>query len=250
MAYKASAQFYDLFALNKEEEQAFYQLLAQEVGSPALELGVGTGVFAFHLAKDGITVVGLEKSREMLQEARKKLQKAPPEIAKRLLFIAGDMSDFSLDQQFRFIYAPSGSFQYLTTRKEQLGCLKSVKAHLHSEGSFVFDIWVGESDPTGTWQRLETVSLPKGGAVTRSISTRVQESMGVIDTVVRFDVHDKAGRITDTFYDWSQLAIMTVEDVKFLLAEMHFQVETIYSSFSRAPWTPDAKRAIFVSEPI
>ncbi|MFX1299330.1 MAG: class I SAM-dependent methyltransferase [Promethearchaeota archaeon] len=124
MAYKASAQFYDLFVLGKEEEQAFYQLLAQEVGSPALELGVGTGVFAFHLAEDGITVVGLEKSREMLQEARKKLQKAPPEIAKRLLFIAGDMSDFSLDQKFRFIYVPSGSFQYLTTRKEQVGCLR------------------------------------------------------------------------------------------------------------------------------
>ncbi len=186
----------------------------------------------------------------MLQEARKKLQKAPPEIAKRLLFIAGNMSDFSLDQKFRFIYVPSGSFQYLTTRKEQLGCLRSVKAHLHSEGSFVFDIWVGESDPSGTWRRLETVSLPKDGAVTRSISTRVRESEGIIDTVLRFDVHDKAGRITDTFYDWSQLAVMTVEDVKFLLAEMHFQVETIYSSFTRAPWTLEAERAIFVSEPI
>ncbi|MFX1299329.1 MAG: hypothetical protein ACFFDE_00160 [Promethearchaeota archaeon] len=109
---------------------------------------------------------------------------------------------------------------------------------------------MGESDSSGTWRRLETVSLPKGDAVTRSISTRVRESEGVIDTVLRFDVHDKAGRITDTFYDWSQLAVMTVEDVKFLLAEMHFQVETIYSSFSRAPWTPEAERAIFVSEPI
>lgn len=247
MAYRSSAQFYDLFALGKEEEVAFYRLLAKEAGSPALELGVGTGNFAFPLAKDGITVLGLEKSREMLQEARKKLQKAPREIARRLLFLPGDMSDFHLDRQFSFIYIPSGTFQHLSTKKQQLGCLRCVKAHLHPKGSFVFDIWVGESDTTGTWRRLETVTLPEGGAVTRSISTRLQESKGVIDTVLRFDVHDEGGRITTTIYDWSQLAIATVEEVKFLLAEMQFQVETLYSSFSRSPWTPEASRAIFVT---
>lgn len=250
MAYHASAQFYDLFALGKEEEQAFYRLLAQEAGSPALELGVGTGIFAFALAEDGITVVGLENSREMLQEARKKLQNAPPEIARRLLFISGDMSSFQLDQQFRIIYVPSGSFQYLITRKQQLGCLRSVKAHLHKEGSFIFDVWVGDSDTSGTWRRLETVALPEGGSVTRSISTRFQESENLIDTVLRFDVQNEEGRITETFYDWSKLAVTTVEDIKYLLAEAHFQVETIYSTFSRKPWKPESNRAIFVTEPI
>ncbi len=250
MSYRGSAQFYDLFALGKEEEQAFYRLLAQEAGSPALELGVGTGFYAFALAEDGITVVGLEQSREMLQEARKKLQQAPPEIARRLLFISGDMSNFHLDQKFRLIYIPSGSFQYLSTRKQQLGCLRSVKSHLDKEGSFVFDVWVGKSDTTGTWRRLETVSLPEGGAVTRSISTRLRDSKKIIDTVIRFDIHNEEGRITETFSDWSQLAVLAVEDVKFLLAEMHFKVETLYSSFSRRPWTSEAKRAIFVTEPV
>ncbi|MDO8056729.1 MAG: class I SAM-dependent methyltransferase [Candidatus Hermodarchaeota archaeon] len=250
MAYRGSAQFYDFFALGKEEEIAFYRLLAQEAGSPALELGVGTGLFAFPLAEDGITVVGLENSREMLQEARKKLQKAPPEIARRLLLLAGDMSDFQLDQQFRIVYIPSGSFQYLITRDQQLGCLRSVKAHLHKEGSFVFDVYTGEFDQSGTWRRLETVSLPEGGAVTRSISTRLRDEEQLIDTVVRFDVHDESGSITDTFFDWSQLAVLTVEDVKFLLAEMHFQVETIYANFARKPWQLGENRAIFVTEPI
>jgi hypothetical protein len=160
------------------------------------------------------------------------------------------MSDFQLDQQFRIIYIPSGSFQYLITRNQQLGCLRSVKAHLHEEGSFVFDVYVGETDRSGNWRRLETASLPEGGAVTRSISTRLQDEKNLIDTVVRFDVHDDAGRITDTFFDWSQLAVLTVEDVKFLLAEMHFQVETIYANFARKPWEPGLERAIFVTEPI
>ncbi len=74
MSYLKAAQFYDLFALGKEQEQAFYRQIAQEVGSPALELGVGTGIFAFLLAKDGIEVVGIDASPYMLKEARSKLQ--------------------------------------------------------------------------------------------------------------------------------------------------------------------------------
>ena len=79
---------------------------------------------------------------------------------------------------------------------------------------------------------------------------RLQEEQNLIDTVVRFDVHDENGQITETYFDWSQLAVLTVEDVKFLLAEMHFQVETIYSNFARKPWQPGMDRAIFVTEPI
>lgn len=250
MTYRASAQFYDLFALGKEEEKAFYRMLAQEAGSPALELGVGTGIFAFLLAKDGVKVVGLEKSREMIQEARKKLQQAPKEIARRLLFMAGDMSNFQLDQKFRFVYIPSGSFQHLTTREEQLRCLRNVETHLDPEGTFVFDVWVGDVDTTGIWRRLETVSLPEGGAVTRSISTRLNQSKELVDTVLRFDVHDENGLIKSSYYDWSQLAILTVEEVNKLLTEAGLQVETLYASFSREPWTSNAERAIFVTEPI
>ena len=123
MAYLECAQFYDLFAVGKEQEQAFYRQMVRELRSPTLELGVGTGIFAFLLAEDGVEVVGIDSSPYMLQEARKKLQRAPHTIATRLTFLEADMADFQLDQIFRLIYLPSGSFQHLDTREKQASCL-------------------------------------------------------------------------------------------------------------------------------
>ncbi len=248
--YRGSAKFYDLFALGKEEEMAFYRLLAQEVGSPALELGSGTGLFSVLLAKDGIKVVGLEKSPEMLNEARRKLQELPPDVASRLLFLSGDMSRFQLNQQFRLIFVPSASFQYMKTPEDQLSCLQSVRAHLDPNGLFVFDIWLGGSESTGAWRRLETMALPDGGAVTRSISTRYRESEKIVDTVLRFDVHDEAGQVLETFFDWGQLAILSVEEVRHLIRQAGLQIESIYANFNRQPFSPESDRAIFVVESV
>lgn len=250
MSYLKTAQFYDLFALGKEQEQVFYRQIAQNVGSPALELGVGTGIFAFLLAKDGIEVVGIDTSPYMLKEARSKLQRAPPTIANRLTFLEGDMADFKLNQIFQLIYIPSQSFQYLDTRKKQVNCLQCIHNHLHSQGQFVFDIWVGQIDASGTWRRLETVSLTKGGAVTRSISTRILETDRIIDTAIRFDIHDNTGQLQKTYWDRSRLAILTMEEMQQLLDEVGFHIENLYSSFTRDPWIPNANQAIFVSSKV
>lgn len=247
LAYLKAAQFYDLFAIGKEQEQAFYRQIAQKVGSPALELGVGTGIFAFLLANDGIEVVGIDTSPYMLKEARRKLQQAPPTIANRLTFLKEDMADFQLNRIFRLIYIPSQSFQYLDTREKQVNCLHCIHNHLNSQGQFVFDIWVGQIDASGTWRRLETIPLPKGGAITRSISTRILESEGIIDTTLRFDILDNTGQLQKTYWDRSHLAILTIEEMQQLLGKAGFHVESLYSSFTQDSWIPNANQAIFVA---
>jgi len=247
VGYLKGVQFYDLFATGKEQEKEFYRQMAQKIGSPALELGVGTGIFAFILAEDGIEVVGIDNSPHMLNEARKKLHQASPIIVNRLSFIEADMVNFQLDQCFRLIYIPSTSFQHLDTPEKQRSCLTQIKKHLHPTGRFVFDVWTGYPESTGLWRRLETVSLPEGGAVTRSMSTRVLEAHGVIDTVLRFDVHDRKGSLQKTYLDWSQLAILSVKRMRQLLEETGFQIEVIYSSFNLNSWKLNDEHAIFLT---
>ncbi len=157
------------------------------------------------------------------------------------------MADFQLNRIFRLIYIPSGSFQYLDTQVKQVNCLQCIHNHLHSQGQFVFDIWVGQIDASGIWQRLETVSLPEGGVAMRSISTRILESERIINTALRFDIHDITGELQKTYLDQSQLAIITKEEMQQLLDEVDFQVESLYSSFTQDPWVPNADRAIFIA---
>jgi SAM-dependent methyltransferase len=247
MGYQGSAQYYDLFAQGKELEQEFYRAIARDTGSPALELGVGTGLFAFLLAKDGVEVVGIDNSSAMLREARAKQRRASEAIARRLTFIKGDMTKFQLDQRFRLIYIPSGSFQHLLTKDQQEGCLQSVTSHLDPDGLFIFDVHIGEIASTSVWRRLETVALPKGGTVTRSISTKTLTNQGLIDTALRFDVTDAKGCIKETIFDWGQLALLTKEEVEQRLQKAGLHVTARYATFTRKPWAPGAATVIFVT---
>jgi len=61
MTYRLAAKFYDLFGSKNDLD--FYRELALQTGNKALELGVGTGRVAIELAKAGITVMGIDKSR-------------------------------------------------------------------------------------------------------------------------------------------------------------------------------------------
>ncbi len=245
VAYRESAKFYDLFAKGKEKELEFYLQRAREAGSPVLELGVGTGLFAIALAGEGFEVVGIDNSPYILRLARNKLRWLPRSTIDKLTFLQGDMASFQLNRTFRLIYIPSETFQYMDTRAKQGSCLRCVRDHLHPEGRFVFDVWVGKVDSSGVWRRLETEQLPDGSAVTRSISSRVFEEGGVIDIGLRFDVHNRYGRLKETLYDWSRLAILTVDQVKRLLSDAGFEVVAVYSSFSCKPWSSRDNRAIF-----
>ncbi|MFX1474353.1 MAG: class I SAM-dependent DNA methyltransferase [Promethearchaeota archaeon] len=247
MAYQGSAKYYDLFATDKGQEQNFYREIAKETGSPVLELGVGTGLFAFLLAEDGIEVVGIDSSSAMLKEAMRKQRHAPQAIASRLTFIKADMSNFQLDQMFHLIYVPSGSFQYLTTPEEQKRCLQCVQSHLYPQGLFVFDVYLGETEATGAWRRLETKPLPKGGTVTRSISTQTLKDQRAINTALRFDVTDSRGRVQETIIDWSYLALLTKEELEQHLKVAELDVTSLYATFTRKPWAPGATKAIFVT---
>ena len=53
---------------------AFYLDCAKRFGSPVLELGVGTGRVAWALAEAGFDVVGVDRSKTMLDAARRKAE--------------------------------------------------------------------------------------------------------------------------------------------------------------------------------
>ena len=70
MDYGPASKYYDLFG--SKDDVAFYRELAIKHGCRALELGVGTGRVTIELAKAGVTVLGIDNSRYMLNVARSK----------------------------------------------------------------------------------------------------------------------------------------------------------------------------------
>jgi len=112
---------------------AFYTALAQETGSPVLEIACGTGRVSIPIARLGFAVTGVDIVPGMLERASSKAVGLPTR------WIEGDARTFDLGEQFRLIFLTGNAFQAFLTNADQEALLQRVRAHLHDEGLFAFE---------------------------------------------------------------------------------------------------------------
>lgn len=120
----------------------FYLRLAKASGGPVLEYGVGNGRIALPIARAGVSLVGIDLSRSMLDDLRARLAREPAPVRNRLELIEGDMREVRLERRFPLIMAAFNTFLHLYDRLDVEAFLARVRSHLQPAGRFVFDVSV------------------------------------------------------------------------------------------------------------
>jgi len=69
--YDAFAAIYDAQSGRFEADLDFYVSLAREAQPPVVELAAGTGRVSLPIARAGVPIIGIDRSVEMLEVARK-----------------------------------------------------------------------------------------------------------------------------------------------------------------------------------
>lgn len=139
--YKRIARYYDLLGWGEFHDVAFPRLkplLVQYDVESYLDLACGTGTLSFSVAKLGIEVVGLDKSREMLRMA---------EDAQRLFrrknrpeFLLRDMTRFNLKRRFDAVGCFFDAANHILTEEGFRGLCICAARHLQQGGFFIFDV--------------------------------------------------------------------------------------------------------------
>jgi SAM-dependent methyltransferase len=139
------ARFYDAFYANKpyREEAEFVHQLLSHFGSPpvrsVLELACGTGSHAVHLAELGYVVTGIDRSEELIEQARRKTTGAGGE---RLTFHLGDMRDLRLEKaSIDAATCLFDSLGYLLTNDAIGRLMAELREALAPNGLFIFEFW-------------------------------------------------------------------------------------------------------------
>jgi SAM-dependent methyltransferase len=138
--FQAYSHYYDLFYSEKDypQEVEYVQHLLKKFQSRKiknlLELGSGSGQHAALFIERGYTVTGIEKSEEMVAQAKAK------NIAGFDLHV-GDICNFQLEQKFDAAVALFHVISYLPENKKLIACFENVYKHLHEGGLFIFDSW-------------------------------------------------------------------------------------------------------------
>lgn len=118
---------------------AFWQRMAAPVDGPILELGCGTGRVALPVARDGATVVGIDRSDSMLARARARVKRA--RLGSRVQLIRGDIRHLPFPaRSFRLVMAPYGILQSLLDEKLLADTLKDVHRVLARNGVFGLEL--------------------------------------------------------------------------------------------------------------
>ncbi|MGA0236770.1 MAG: class I SAM-dependent methyltransferase [Acidimicrobiales bacterium] len=144
-------------------------------GRPLLELGVGTGRIAVPLAATGVSVVGVDASRAMLDILRNKSDAAA------IIAIEADMA--ALEQArglsdrgpFGVVFAAFNTFFNLPTDSAQADCLEGCHGVLFDDGRLVIEGFVP----------------PEGGLADGGVSVRDVTARTAVLTVSTHDADDQ-----------------------------------------------------------
>ena len=143
------ADLYDLFYAGKDYEsecdilEEVFRRYGKGKIRTILDLGCGTGNHAFPLAKRGYEVTGVDRSGDMLANARSKLANSKSHSQPLPMFLQGDLRSLDLDRNFDAVLMMFAVLGYQLTNEDVLAALKTVRRHLKPGGLFIGDVWYG-----------------------------------------------------------------------------------------------------------
>ena len=106
-----------------------------------LDLGCGTGNHAIHLAQIGYRVVGIDRSKSMLNVAVDKLNQY--QLESQVEFRQAEIESFKYNDKFDAALLMFAVLGYQITNKDVKSTLQNVRKHLRTGGLLIFDVWYG-----------------------------------------------------------------------------------------------------------
>ena len=104
------ARFYHAQYQDYTRDLPFWMALAEQTGSPILEMGCGTGRLVFALARQRYDVIGLDHDQAMIEHA---MSMVDPGIEPAIRWIHEDLEKISIDQPVQLAIGALNTFAYL-----------------------------------------------------------------------------------------------------------------------------------------
>jgi ubiquinone/menaquinone biosynthesis C-methylase UbiE len=221
---EAFARRYDEWAADMTEDVAFYVELAREADGPLVELAIGNGRVAIPVAQaTGRSVIGIDSSPAMLEQARARAAEAGVELDLH----EGDMRELELDEPAALIYCPYRALLHLPTWADRRRTFVRVAASLRPGGRFAWNAFAFDHQIAA---RLD--------------GTHQEEPL---PHTLRYAVGDNRIDITLDDGSTSSLWWATKNEWLGLLDVAGLELEALFGGFEREPLDDDSREYVFVA---
>src|SRR5262249_10736902 len=220
------AERYDDWSAHMTADISFYVDLARETSGPLIELAVGNGRVAIPVARaTGKTVIGIDLSRSMLEQARVNAAAAGVQLDLRYR----DMRELSVDEPAGLIYCPFRSLMHLPTWTDRRRTFERIAAGLRADGRFAWNVFAFDHHiAAGADQAHQDRPVP------HTLQYSVADN--------RIDIIRDDGARSSLWWG-------TKNEWLGLLDVAGLDVEALYGGFAREPFTDQSREYVFVSRP-
>ena len=117
----------------------FWRTLARQSAGQVLELGCGTGRISLPLGRSGVSLVGIDRSAQMLARARTRVRRA--RLSHSVQLVRGDIRFLPLPaSHVTTVIAPYGILQSLLRERDLVATLQEVRRVLRPGGTFGLEL--------------------------------------------------------------------------------------------------------------
>jgi SAM-dependent methyltransferase len=255
-----------LYELENADDPAFdldfwSELLVAARPRRVLELACGTGRLTLPLAGLGVAeeIVGLDSSAPFLEHAGRSLASTGSRNgASPVRFVEGDMraAAAAVDGAFDLVILPFNSLAYVLDFDDRVATLRAARSLLAPGGRFAFDLvaprydFLAEACGPCPPVRLDADHPAPELGVARFIRTYVDTydaTTQTLNSLNRYEIHHTDGRVEHRIGDvrWH---IHFPAELESLLALAGLRPVERYGSWDREPWTPAARRILWICE--
>lgn len=239
--YDQWAKVYDMIYGNYRDDVAFYLGEARKAEGKILEVACGTGRIYLELLKEGLDVVGIDISEEMIAALKAKAE----EMGLKPKVHVADMRTFRLNDRFGLIIVPFRSFLYNLTTEDQLKTLKNFRSHLAPGGRLVLNFFYPDIERMMSFgkESEDMVVMENGRYLLREKSFFVDEVNQTIETV--------AALFKDNELFWKgsyRLAFIYKREFELLLKLAGFGRSSVFGGFDGRPLSSYKQEMVWAVE--
>lgn len=258
-AHQFYAEMYDVMMSDWPGEIDFYlESVAEELKSgkgSVLDVACGTGRIGLRLASEATSVVGLDRSPEMLAIARQKSINTDC-----ISWVEADMRSFKLARVFDLVLIPSHSFQNLNSPDDQAACIGCIWRHLKPGGLLMVHLdhmnaenmkWLGviSGEGRGIFEEEAPFEHPVTGLLIKTSTAWSYEP--ATQTASKQTIWEEISKDGKPTRRWETGAIPLHCVFRFemeqLLRRAGFNIEHVYGDFYRNELRDDSPHMIWLA---
>lgn len=242
-------EFYALKIGLASRVNALYLKAASEFGGPVLELGCGIGDVLLPIAREGITVIGLDRSHSMLDAFRGYVEKEEAAVQMRVHLFEAPMeklSTLSLPQEVRQIFIPNDGIAHLLDLDTLRMVLNACFNKIMPSGRIILDVNPFDAEYLGRYcgtanelQRFVGRHLLSDKCELMVWErTSYENRTGILSAEFRYEFLDKSGSESRVMYRTLKLHPRRIDEVILALLDSGFdkpEVEEFSKTDSNGP---------------